>query len=119
MVRMEMETLTVKLIDAKDIESCKEIALQAWNIKRVMTDDYFDLRFLEGSNKLEVKYTMNTGNLNDLTDLWGEVLEVSKEKRLAFNSTDLTKQALRDLDTGYECMGANGYTSDVSMTFEE
>lgn len=118
---MELKTLTVKTIDAGSLEKCKDIALQALNVKREIEPrgGYIDVKFIENSNRLIVKYIGHIGNLDFVTDGWGEVLDYQHEPLMQFDSTDLKEDVLNDMQAGFDKVGTDDYTLDVSMTIEE
>lgn len=119
---MERLELNVWTIDHKDVGSAKEIALQAWNVKKMIENrdyEYFDVKFLEGINTLIVKFT-DFGNIENVVKSWGEVTYKEKEFLLLFDSDDLTRHAVNQMDKVFTDLTDSKYedTHTGEVTFK-
>lgn len=120
------DDLVVKVVEIKDEVKASEIALQAWNIKRELDrkqdGSHFDLIFLEGTNRLRVKYT-DTGNLDNVINSWGEVISEESELHMVVDVMDMKDSVAQEIDEQYVFLNIEGMeagmTGDVTISFVE
>lgn len=125
---MVIETLTVKMIEVEAsalnmlTERLEEISYRAWNIKREIKragNGYFDLELVSGTNLVKVKHSQGRDWVDEAVSEWGKVVSVESEKRVAFNVSDLTEQALKGIDEAYSYIDTDGYSSDATLTIAD
>lgn len=112
---MEKQLLVVKTIEVTDLDKAKDIALQSWNIKR--EGALIDLKFIEGTNRLVVKYLdTDTNNMDSVTSNWGEVIDVESEWYIVFNTSDLNEGVASSYYKVFDAEGEDGFTLDYATT---
>lgn len=115
---MEKRILTVKTIDVKDFETCKDIALQSLNIRR--ENGIYDIKFIDGMNRLKVKYFKNeNNNIERVISHWGELINEEKEVFIELNIDDLKNSVAKEVDDIFMSDYDDDYSLDVSVQFVE
>lgn len=98
---MEKQTTTYMEITGVDVETAKDIALQAWNIKN--RNNFITLAFVPETTTVIVRFEKYSDtNIREVVESWGTIVFEEDNTRLIVKPQDLKHESLVELDLVYQ-----------------